>query len=316
MLRTLLCAAIAGTFLHSGGAMAADVDYPTKPITMYIGYKAGGGTDTVGRVFAQFLARELGQQVNVVNQSGAGGGVAAMKVSRAKPDGYTLLFNPSSAVTAGPHITKNITVRIKDFEYAGTLAAFQGAIVSPKDAPYSNYKEFVAFAKKQGNVDYATISPFARMAMQVIAEKEGFQVNYVPAKGSADTMSMLMGKQIEVAYSGGVHARYPDEIKTVIPISRKRQPGSPDLPTLMENGVDISVDSQMLISAPKGTPDSIMNKLEKAVKAASEDESVKDIAQKMLYPIDFNGRADTLEEMKRQWQGYGQMVEVTGFKSK
>ena len=87
-------------------------DYPNKPIKLYIGYKAGGGTDTVGRVLAKVMSKELGQQVNIINKPGAGGCVAAMQVSKMKPDGYSLIMDPSSSVTWARHTNPKCKIKV------------------------------------------------------------------------------------------------------------------------------------------------------------------------------------------------------------
>ena len=297
-------------------SLAVAADYPTRPVTLYIGYKAGGGTDTVGRVFARVLGRELGQQVNVVNKPGAGGGVASMSVARAKPDGYTLLMNPSSSITANPHVTKKVRVKPQDYEYAGMLTAFQPAIVAPSDKPYNNFDEFVAYAKKNPGLKYAALNPFARMTMQVIAKEKGLDVNIIPVKGGAGMLAVVLGGQVDLAYSGGIHARHPGKIKLIVPLTSDRQPATPDVPTLAEQGVPVEANAMTTLLAPKGTPDAIMDKLAAAVKAASEDPTVLDISKKTMFPIFYRDRKAAYEEMLKQWDAYKSVVESTGFVAK
>jgi tripartite-type tricarboxylate transporter receptor subunit TctC len=314
MLRSALIAIGIGSALISGAAMAAD--WPTKPVTLYIGYKAGGGTDTVGRVFARVLGRELGQQVNVVNKPGAGGGVASMSVARAKPDGYTLLMNPSSSITANPHVTKKVKVKPEDFEYAGMLTAYQPALVAPSSAPFNNFEEFVAYAKKNPGVKYAALNPFARMTMQVIAKEKGLDIRTVPVKGGAGMLAVVLGEQVQIAYSGGIHSRHPNKIKAIVPLTSDRQPATPDMPTLAEQGIPVEANAMTTLLAPKGTPDAIMNKLAAAIKVASEDPMILDISKKTMFPIFYRDREAAMAEMVKQWAAYKSVVESTGYIAK
>ena len=309
----LLAISLLATLL-TGSVFAAE--WPTRPVTLFIGYKAGGGTDTVGRVFARVLGEELGQQVNVVNKPGAGGGVASMSVARAKPDGYTLLMNPSNSITANPHVTKKVRVKPEDFEYAGMLTAFQSALVAPIDAPFNNFDEFVDYAKKNPGLKYAALHPFARMTMQVISKQKDIDVDIVPVKGGSGMLAVVLGGQVDVAYSGGIHSRHPDKIKLIVPLTSERQPATPDVPTLLEQGVPVAANAMTTLLAPKGTPDSIMNKLAAAVKRAASDPSVLDISKKTMFPIAFRDRAAAMAEMKTQWEAYKTVVEKTGYVAK
>ncbi|MCH9671724.1 MAG: tripartite tricarboxylate transporter substrate binding protein [Gammaproteobacteria bacterium] len=310
---TLIAIGIIGALISNAVSAA---DWPTRPVTLYIGYKAGGGTDTVGRVFARVLGRELGQQVNVVNKPGAGGGVASMSVARAKPDGYTLLMNPSSSITANPHVTKKVKVKPEDFEYAGMLTAYQPALVSPSGAPFNSFEEFVAHAKENPGLKYAALNPFARMTMQVISEQKGLDISIVPVKGGAGMLAVVLGGQVDIAYSGGIHSRHPDKIKAIVPLTSERQPATPDMPTLAEQGVPVEANAMTTLLAPKGTPDAIMDKLAAALKVASEDPTILDISQKTMFPIFYRDRKAAMAEMQKQWGAYKAVVQSTGYVAK
>ncbi|MEC7259866.1 MAG: tripartite tricarboxylate transporter substrate-binding protein, partial [Pseudomonadota bacterium] len=151
------------------GVPALAQDYPTKPITMLVGYNAGGQTDLVARAAAAVLAEDLGQPVNVVNKPGAGGGVAARELTQAKPDGYTIMFHANSVVNQDPFLMKRITFTPEDFEWGGFITVYQAGLITQKDAPYDDLDGFVAWAKENPGFNYATLSPGARMIMQEIA---------------------------------------------------------------------------------------------------------------------------------------------------
>jgi tripartite-type tricarboxylate transporter receptor subunit TctC len=314
MIRSLILAFSVVSAFIALPVMAAD--WPTRPVTLYIGYKPGGGTDTVGRVFAKVLGRELGQQVNVVNKPGAGGGVASMSVARAKPDGYTLLMNPSSSITANPHVTKKVRVKPEDYEYAGMLTAYQPGLVAPIGAPFNTFDEFIAHAKKNPGLKYAALNPFARMTMQVIAKQKGIDVDIVPVKGGSGMLAVVLGGQVDLAYSGGIHSRHPTKIKGIVPLTSERQPGMPGVPTLAEQGVPVEANAMTTVLAPKGTPDAIMDKLAAAMKVASEDPTIHDISKKTQFPLFYRTRSEALAEMQKQWKAYKSVVDATGFKAK
>ena len=313
MIRSTMMALAAATLL---AAPAIAADWPTKPITMVIGYKAGGGTDTVGRVVAKVLSRELGQQINVVNKPGAGGGVAAMQVARARNDGYTIMMLPSSSVTSGPHLSKKVRVKVDDFEYAGMITAFQPALVAPMNAPFNNWEEMIAHGKKVGSFKYSAFNPMSRMLGQYIEREYGIKFNIVPTKGGAGMLNVVLGGEVDLAYSGGIHSRHPDKIKAIVPVTSERQPATPDMKTLSEMGIPFAADAMATIFAPKGTSSAIMDKIAAAIKVASTDADVMDISKKTRFPIYYRDRKATLAEMKKQWDNYAGIVKAAGYVAK
>jgi tripartite-type tricarboxylate transporter receptor subunit TctC len=311
---TLIAASAAAAVLSSGISVAAD--WPTKPVTMLIGYKAGGGTDTVGRVFAKVLSRELGQQVNVVNKPGAGGGVSAMQVARAKNDGYTILMLPSTSVSLMPHTTSKVRVTPDDFEYAGMLTAFQAALVAPADAPFNNWQEFLAYGKKAGTIKYAALHPYSRVIGSFIAKETGIKMNTVPVKGGAGMLTVVLGNQVDLAFSGGIHTRHPDKIKVIVPLSSERQAATPDMKTLVEEGLPLYSNGMTTLFAPKGTSADIMKKLAAAVKVASTDPLVLDISKKTQFPIYYRDPVAAKTEMDQQWVDYEKIIKAAGWEKK
>ena len=309
--------AMAATVAIPGfSAMGQAAEYPSRPITLIIGYKAGGGTDTVGRVMAKAMGKALGQQTNVVNKPGAGGGVAAMKVMRAKADGYTLLMDPSSSITFGPLLNTKLRYTPADFVYAGMMSAFQPGLVAPMSAPYNNLTEFVAWAKKNPGAKYATLSPGSRMVMEVIAKAKGLRINYVPVKGGAGMLNVVLGKQVDIAYTGGIHTRHPDTIKLIVSSMSERHPSAPNVPTLIEDGINVTTNAMTTVAAPLGTSPKIIAKLEAAMLVASKDPALLKILSKVKFPLFYRNAADATKEMQAQWVSYQALVKSTGYKAK
>ncbi len=302
--------ALSGVIAASSGAMA---EYPEKPITMFIGYKAGGGTDTVGRVIAKILGEELGQQVNVVNKPGAGGGIAVMTVKGADADGYTLLMNPSGTITTAPQINKNLTYTANDFDYIGMATAFQIGLVAPAGRPYNDMAGFVAWAKENPGAKYATLNPASKMVMDYLAVKEGLDINYVPVKGGAGMINVVLGDQVDIGYSGGIHQRHPDQIKLVGALSSERHAKAPNVPTFQESGYPLVINMMTTLVAPKGTPADVLAKLEAALAAVVVQPDLISISEKIGAPITYKNAADTTAEMNAQWDAFAEMVKVTGY---
>lgn len=313
--RRTITTALAAFALAAGGfagpAISAD-DYPAKPITMLVGYNAGGQTDLVARAAAQVMSEELGQPINVVNKPGAGGGVAAKELMGAKSDGYTIMFHANSVVNQDPFLMKRITFTPEDFEWAGFITVYQAGLIAPKDAPYDDLDGFIAWAKENPGFNYATLSPGARMVMQAIAGKEGLDANYMPVKGGGDMINAILGKQAVMAMSGGIHAKYPDEIKTLAVLTTFRQPSWPDVKSIDEYGYSLAMDGRAGLMAPKGTPAEIVQKLSDALKGAETDETFAKVTGAANIPTMYLNADEAKAEMARTYQEYGEIFRKAG----
>jgi tripartite-type tricarboxylate transporter receptor subunit TctC len=305
-----LAALALAAFGQAGAALAQS--YPDKPITMLVGYNAGGQTDLVARAAAKVLSDELGQPVNVVNKPGAGGGVAARELTQAPPDGYTIMFHANSVVNQDPFLMKRITFTPEDFEWAGFITVYQAGLITQKDAPYDDLDGFVAWAKENPGFAYATLSPGARMIMQEIAKKEGLEVNYVPVKGGGEMINAILGKQSVLAMSGGLHAKYPDDIKTLAVLTTFRQPSWPEAKSIDEYGYKLAMDGRAGIMAPKGTPPEVIERLSDALAKAETDETFAKVTGAADIPIMYLNATEAKAEIERTYREYGDIFRNAG----
>jgi tripartite-type tricarboxylate transporter receptor subunit TctC len=286
--RGFLGAAIGLALGVTGFAPAALAqDYPTGPITMLVGYGAGGQTDLVARAAARVMSEQLGVPINVVNKPGAGGAVAARDLQQAAADGYTIMFHSNTVVNSAPFIIERVDFTPDDFEYAGMITAYQVGMAAPKDAPFNNMTEFVAWAKENPGFSYGALSPEARLYMEEIAKRDGLDANIVPLQSGSEMITALLGKQVVMAFSGGIHYRYPDELKTVSALTTFRHPSAPDVPTIEEEGYPLGMDSGTLVMAPKGTTRAILERLSTALKAAETDADFKKVTDAADIPIKY-----------------------------
>ncbi|MGI9480378.1 MAG: tripartite tricarboxylate transporter substrate binding protein [Hyphomicrobiaceae bacterium] len=311
----LTAAAVLATFAVTGTAQATK--WPTGPITMLIGYKAGGGTDTKGRVLAKILARELGQRVNVINRPGGGQAVALEGFKNAKPDGSTFFFGAVSGITLNPQINSALKFQVEDYVYAGGLTEFQVSMVAPKSAPFNDMAGFVKFAKKKGGVKYASLSPGAKIIMQAIAKQEGIKVDYIPTKGGRGMVQLVISKQVDFAYSGGIQSRYPDQIKTIAAVSTKRLGNYPDTPTLDELGYKgVAMDAPTVVAFPKGIDPAIVAKMEKALKVASTDPAMIKISKAIKMPIVYMTASQAKDLTHSSKAAIAKMLKAINYKQK
>lgn len=277
----------------------ARADFPNKPITMLIGYKAGGTMTTQGRVLAAILEDILGQPVNVVNRPGAGGTVAATQLAVSKPDGYTLMFGSSTAVAFNT-IKLKLNYKHDDLFYVATVSGGQPAFVTGGKSPFNDWKSFIAYAKANPGLSYATQGNIEKVIISSIARKEGLDIKLVPTKGGAGVIPLLMGGDVALGFSNGIHVRYTDsgDIKLIVALSDERLSAYPDVPSIREFGYDVSATNLRIVALPKGVPDNVKTKYADAIaKAVKHPDFVSVTKEKLKFPIIYKTSEQTTKKI-------------------
>jgi len=205
--RSILATGATLSMLMAAPAALAEGWTPSQPMTMVIGFAAGGSTDIQGRVLARSLEEHFGQPVNVVNQPGGGGAVALTRFLNAEPDGHTFMFGVQLGLTFSPIVTET-EYDIDDFRYAGTLVGGQFGVVAAGDAPYQSFEELIAYGQ-ENPMTYAQQLPMDEAIMRIIAEQEGIDLAIVPTGGGGGMAPLLLGGEVDFAFSGGTHAIHP-----------------------------------------------------------------------------------------------------------
>ena len=292
--RNILTAGVALCALMTAPMALADEWRPTQPMTMVIGFAAGGSTDIQGRVLARSLEEHFGQPVNVVNQPGGGGAVALTRFMNAEPDGHTFMFGVQLGLTFSPIVTET-EYDIDDFRYAGTLVGGQFGVVAAGDAPYQTFEELIAYGK-ENPMTYAQQLPMDEAIMRIIAEQEGIALAIVPTGGGGGMAPLLLGGEVDFAFSGGTHAQYTPtgEMNVLAFLTQERSPFYPDVPTLVELGYPYAMDDFRSFFLPGGTPDEIVQAFEDAARFAVEHEPfVETTVENTLHPIVFMDAEET-----------------------
>ncbi|MEQ8254650.1 MULTISPECIES: Bug family tripartite tricarboxylate transporter substrate binding protein [Roseovarius] len=294
--------------LATGTAVAA-ADYPSKPITMVIPYRAGGSTETMGRIFADALGAELGTKVVVKTRPGAGGAVGATEVAASDPDGYTIMFAASSSLL-WPPLTQDVEFDLDSFQYVAKVTEYQQAIVTRADAPYETLDELITEASDQ-KLNFADQSPMSRAYINYIAKERGVEFTGIPTKGGGEMVPFLLGGKVDFAWSGGVHNRYGDKIKVLLSMNAQRLLASPDIPSIGET-FGVSMPSQAVIVAPTGIPADVIATLETAIEAATtNDELVDMVTNKLMFPVAYLGAEAITAEIDETAAGLQAVVAAT-----
>ena len=292
-------AAILGATLLSAPMAMAD-DWPTRPLTMVIGFNPGGSTDIQGRVLANVMEEFLGQPVNVVNQPGGGSAVAFTRLSNAEPDGHTFLFGGTTALTFTPIIT-NVEYEIDDFEYLAALAIAQNAIVTSAEQPFQTFDEIIAHGK-ENPMTYAQQTALDEAIIRAIAAEEGLDLAIVPTGGGAGMAPLVLGREVDFAYSGGTHAQYTPtgEMAIAAFMSAERSPFYPDAPTLIELGYDYAIEDYRTIIVPQGVPEDVKARLMEAAEFASTAEAFVEITEgNTFFPAVYIGQDEMEANVRR-----------------
>lgn len=250
-------------------AQAAD-SYPAQPITLLVGFRAGGSADTMSRVLARHLRESLGEPIIVENRAGGGGALTASMLKRARPNGYTLGVFVVTTTTFAPLYQKR-SMKPSDFAYVASIAETTPAIVAPANAPFNTFKGVVSYAKKHGGaLTYASVIPLDKMVMGYLGKANGITFRPVPTKGGTGVIQSVLGGVTELGWSGGIYQQYAKQgqIKVIAVPTSHKESGAPKAPTLEELGYNIAVDNYFIVAAPKGTPKSIVKKLSGAIKSA------------------------------------------------
>lgn len=275
-------AILAATALSLVAGHAAAQNWPSKPITVVVPYAAGGPTDTVARLTALGLSRQLNNHTVVVeNATGAGGTIGANRVATAEPDGHTLLVHHVGISTAAtlyrklPYDTKTA------FAPIALLTDSAMTIIARDDFPPNTLPELVTYLKQQKEkVSYgnAGIGAASHLCGMLMMSAMGVQLNTVGYRGNAPIMQDILGKQLDMTCdqatntTGQIKAK---KVKAYAITTKERLADLPDLPTADEAGLKgFEVNVWHALYAPKGTPDAIVQKLAAASRGLLKDKEI------------------------------------------
>ena len=282
MLRRHFTLALTTSLLASSRFVAAQTAYPDQVIKWVVPYPAGGGTDNLARTLAESMRAALGQQVVIDNRPGAATNVAAELVSRAKPDGYTVMSADNALMAFNEHLFKKLPFSPeKDFTYIGGIGKFPLALVVHPSFPAQNFKDFLAYVKANpGKVNYASVgngSPH-HLAMEMFKNRTGTFITHIPYRGAAPAMQDVMGGQVPVMFldlASGLAVIKSGKVKAIAIGSPSRSPLLPDVPTLAEAGVrNVEVFAFQGLLGPAGLPAAVTARLNQELNKALSDPAV------------------------------------------
>jgi tripartite-type tricarboxylate transporter receptor subunit TctC len=261
------------------GAAAKAADYPDRPIQLIVPYAAGGATDTVARLLQEGMQKQLGQPVLVVNRPGGNTIVGTQSVAHATPDGYTIIM------VSVPHVAnftlyKEMPYAQSDFAPIGQVSNTPNVLVVNPSLPVNSLGDFITYIKAHpGTINYGTfgVGSSAHLAALLFESKIGQKLTAVHYHGGAPAAVGVMTGEIQFEFgtplsvAGGIDA---GKLKPIAVTSRQRLKFLPNIPTMMESGLDYVMGAWFGLLAPAGTPQPIVVKLNAAMKTAMTEPNV------------------------------------------
>ncbi|MBU3597650.1 Bug family tripartite tricarboxylate transporter substrate binding protein [Polynucleobacter bastaniensis] len=305
---------LAGALTLALPQLAIAQSWPTKPIKLIIPFAAGGTTDILGRLLAQQLTKDLGQNVIVENKGGAGGNIAAEFVAQSPADGYTIMLASGSMLTVNPSLYKKLPVNYsKDFVNITNVASGPMLLSVSNKIPVKNLNEFITYAKtKDLNFGSAGIGSQVHMAAENLTYSANIPATHVPYKGESAAINDLVSGQIDFMVGNLTAATgfaKGGQIKPIAVTSSKRVKQLPDVPTVAESGIPgFESTGWFGLVAPANTPKVITDKIYDAtVKAVKSDAMQKSLELNGLSPV-VNSQKDFDAQIKAELANWEKVI--------
>jgi tripartite-type tricarboxylate transporter receptor subunit TctC len=296
---TPLCAVL----LTLAGTAAAQSGFPSRAVTLTVGFAPGGGTDTAARIIAKKLTDNLGQSVVVENKAGAGGNIAAQHIAAAAPDGYTIHLTSVGPMSVAPHMVKNLPYDPKkDIAPITMGVVFPNVFVVHPSVPAKTLAEYVALAKqKPGELNYASsgIGGAGHLSGELFKQRAGVDIVHVPYKGGGPAMTDLLGGRVtmypSVPSTAAPHVE-AGKLRALATTGAKRTATMPNVPTVAESGYPgFEATNWYAFVAPAKTPKEILDFWNRELVKVLKDPAVNaELAKHGLEPM-----PGTREELAR-----------------
>jgi len=272
----------AGAVCAAAATNAAAQAYPSRPVSLVVPFAPGGASDVTARTLGNRMGEILGQRIVIDNKPGAGGAVGAEAVSRAQPNGYTLLFWNIGFVTTA-HLAKLSYDHLKDFQPVGLSGMTPTILTVGPSLQVKTLREFIDHARANpGKVNFGSsgLGSSDHLALELFQKMAGISMTHVPYKGGAPATAATMAGEIDLVglSAGSVLGQIrAGKLRALAMGSERRYAQLPDVPTATEAGVaGYVVDVWLGVWAPAGTPRDIVQKLNEAMRASLSTESVRE----------------------------------------
>ncbi|MGH7307809.1 MAG: Bug family tripartite tricarboxylate transporter substrate binding protein [Candidatus Rokuibacteriota bacterium] len=291
--------------------------FPAKPIELTVLFGAGSGADLLARKLAEIAARDLGQPVAVVNRTGAGGAIGYSHVKSQSADGYSVVWNSNSINTT--YHAGNLKFDYTAFAGVAQLTSEPVSLAVKADAPWKDIGEFVAYAKANpGKVRIGNSGrgSFTHLVAVALDNRTGAKITHVPF-GRELAVITVLGEKIEASMQlpAEIMAQVTGKQVRILAVTGdKRLDILPDVPTFKERGLDLTLSLWRGIATPKGTPEAIIARLERAFTIAAQSPEFREFATKLGAAVEIRGAQDFDAFIAREDRELGALMEQIGLK--
>jgi tripartite-type tricarboxylate transporter receptor subunit TctC len=318
--RRFLHLAAGAAALPAFSRIASALDYPVRPVRLVVGFAAGGPTDILGRLMAQWLSQRLGQPFVVENRPGAGGNIATETVVNAQPDGHTLLLvAPANSINTTLYDKLSFNF-IRDIVPVGSIMrAFYVMEVNPA-LPVQSVPEFIAYAKAHpGEINMASAGSGTpqHVAGELFKLMTGVQMVHVPYRGSVPALTDLMGGRMQVMFDNLISSLElirAGRLRALAVTTTARSPALPDIPTVGDFVPGFEASALFGLGAPRATPPEVVAKLNSEINAGLADAGIKARLAELAGVVLAGSPADFGRLLAEETEKWGKVVRFSGAK--
>ena len=319
--KIILLAALSALVSALGTNALAQADYPNKPIKMIVPFPPGGTSDVMGRMLSEELGKILKQPVVVENVGGAGGVVGTERAARVAPDGYTLIQSGVGQNAVAHGLDANLKYDSNtDFIHLTQVHSGPNVLVVHPSTPFNTLKDLVNYAKANpGKLDYGyTHAASGHMAMELFKQTAGIFMLGIPYRGGGPMMTDMLGGTIKLMFinqDAALQHVKAGKLRPLAVSSAQRNPLYPDVPTVAESGYkNFEALSWSGMSAPKGTPQPVVDKLESALMQAMTSPAIKQRMEAQGFVVPVQGSRPYTAFVKSERDRWTKVIQTAGIK--
>ena len=301
---------------------AAAQSYPERPVRLILASAPGGGTDTMGRILATALSEQLGQQFVPDNRPGAGGQIATTLVTKAPPDGYTLLFAAGQSLVIHPHTYANLPYNVqRDLAPISVMGTSDYILAVHPSLPVRSVRDLIALARaKPGALSFGSSgqSSIPHLAGELFKQVAKVDMLHVPFKGGGPAVIAILSGEVSLIFGSGptvIRHANAGKLRLVATASEKRTESLPHLPAIAETLPGVVVSAWYSVHAPAGTPRDIVNRVNAAVtKAVAQPRVAEIMAKEGITPVT-KTPDEVVAFLRSETAKWGKVVKAAGLKA-
>lgn len=298
----------------SVSAFSAHAAWPEdRAIEFLVAYAPGGSTDVMARAMEPFIEKRLGADLVIVNRPGAAGEIAYTMLSKAKPDGYTFAFINTPGYLS-TRVQRKVSYDTSKIRPIARIVDDPTVLVVRADSPYKTLNDFLQAAKAAPmklSVGTSGVGTDDHLMMVQLQQLTTTQITHVPFTGASESRTALLGGHISAAGQNISELNSNDGFRVLAQFSAQRMPQQPDVPTAVEQGVDLLMTSERGIAAPSGIPDAIGQRMSAAIKDVLQDPEFLKKASDLSLPIAYLSGEEWSAQMPAQLESYQKLWSVS-----